>query len=313
MRRGASGTGHVDATIPLVPPPFVAYLRVYQPLSAFDGPVRDRLQAALYAGPLDPVHAGDRERELWLRAQLAVPPRLLPTECADGSPSQALPDVLLLRPWDVPATPGEQPAQGPLVCPLDVRVRSAAALLGFLSTASPPMRASALPVRAEAARGRAESVLADVDPGTVHVLSSTWTVPLPWFALVDPAQRRLDATRRPGSRRRVCWRSAISDARTRVSRAHEIVLRNLGEEGPAKVLADTGGWLEDFDAGSAVELDYGGLVQLMDDEALHTDTSAVDVHTAVDALEAGDADKVAHCYERLHDFWSEVAALQGHG
>lgn len=299
--------------MPLVPPPFVAYLRVYQPLSAFDDAVRDRLQAALDNGPLDPVHAGDRERELWLRAQLAAPPRLLPAEYADGSPSRALPDVLVLDPADVPAAAGGQLGEAPLVCPLDVRVRAAAALLGFLSTGSPPLRATALPVTPEAARGRAESVLGTVGPGTVHVLSSTWTVPLPWFALVDPPQRRLDPTRRPGPQRRVCWRAAIPDARKRVSRAHEIVLRNLGEEGPAKVLAETEGWLEDFDDGSAVELDYGGLVQLMDDESLHADTSAVDVHTAVDALEAGDADQVARSYERLRDFWSEVAALQGHG
>lgn len=297
--------------MPVVPPPFVAYLRVYQPLAAFDAAVRDSLQAAIDAGPLDAIRAGDRERELWLRAQLAAPPRLLPAERANGSPLRIPPEVLVLDPADVPQAGDTPLGKGPLVCPLDLRYRSAAALLGFLSSASPPLLAAALPVAAEAARGHAEAVLDGIDAGMVHVLSSTWSVPLPWFALVDPPQRRLDATPRPGSQRRVCWRTALPDARWRASRARDVLLRNLGEEGPARVLADTEGWLEGFDPGSAVELDYGGLVQLMDDEALQDDTSALDVHTAVYALEVGDADQAARCYERLHDFWGEVAALQG--
>lgn len=312
MRCGVSGTAHGDGTMPPVLPPFVAYLRVYQPLDAFDRAVRDTLRAAVRAGPLEAVHAGERERELWLRAQLAVPPRLLPAERADGSPARIPPDVLVLDPAQVPAAAGVTLGQGPLVCPLDVRYRAAAALLGFLATAPPPLRAAALPMTAESARGRAESVLAGVEPGMVHVLSSTWSVPLPWFALVDPAQRWLDATPRPASQRRVCWRAALPDAQRRASRAHDIVLRNLGEQGPARILADTEDWLEGFDPGSAVELDYGGLVQLIDDEALHADTSAVDVHAAVDALEAGDADEVARRYERLRDFWDEVAISQNH-
>ncbi|MQA15411.1 MAG: hypothetical protein GEV09_14935 [Pseudonocardiaceae bacterium] len=296
-----------------MPPPFVAYLRVYQPLHAFDDAVRPALQAALDAGPVEPADAGGRERELWLRAQLAVPPRLLPAERADGSPSRATPDVLALDPADVPQRADAPVAAGPLVCPLDVRLRAAAALLGFVSTSSPALLSAALPVTAEAARGRAQSVLTGLEPGEVHMLSSTWRVPLPWFALVDPPQRHLDAAPRPDPARRVCWRVAMADARRRVSRAHDIVVRNLGEDGPAAILADTGRWLGEFDPQSAVELDYGGLVHLMDDEALHGDTSAADVHTAVEALQAGDADQVARSYEQLRDFWDEVAAAQDHG
>jgi hypothetical protein len=50
----------------------------------------------------------------------------------------------------------------------------------------------------------------------------------------------------------------------------------------------------------------------MDDELLVSDTSAADVRGALDALEAGDTDAVALAYERLIEFWSELAAIERH-
>ncbi|MFB9429098.1 hypothetical protein [Streptoalloteichus tenebrarius] len=311
-----------------MPRPFVAYLRVYEPLPVIDAPLRQRVEEALRTRNLDPADAGDRERELWLKAQLAVPPRLLPCELADGSPAPNAPmDVLVLDPSEVPVadaedelddtadaldadTSGVGPAEvgpGPLVCPLDVRPRSAAALVGFLATAPVPLREFVLPVSADAVRARASAVMSELTGGAVHVVSSTWTVPLPWFALVDPDSRQVVLAPQDDPRRRVCWRMAMADARRRVSRAYSIVRGTIGEDGPAKVLRDTGRWLEHFHPNSAVELDYGGLVQLLDDAQLLADTSAHDVHAAVNALEVGDVDEVAELYERLRDFWADVA------
>lgn len=298
----------------MVPPPSVAYLRVYEPLSAFTGERRARMIRAVEVGPLDVLMAGERERELWMRAQLSVPPRLLPAERSDGTPSREGPaDVLVLAPADVPSGSGEPGADGPLVCPLDVRSRSAAALLGFLTASMPALQVAVLSVPPVTARGRAEAVMGSLAPGAVHVVSSTWTVPLPWFAIVDPAARVLDAAPRPDPARRVSWRVTMTDARSRVARAHTITRDNLGEEGPAGILRDTGRWLQHFHARSVVELDYGGLAQLIDDDVLESDTSAADVHAAVDALEAGDTATVAATYERLRDFWTGVAAAERTG
>lgn len=291
--------------------PFVCYLRVYEPLAAFEPVRRTRIEAALRAGSLSPERAGERERELWLRAQLAIPPRLLPAERPDGTAAPDLPmDVLHLDCAEVPSGPDAPVANGPLVCPLDLRPRAAAALVGFLATAPPTLRRAALPLDAEAVRGRAEAVVAELGGRAVHVVSSTWTVPLPWFALVDPEARRLDLVPRPDPARRVCWRAAMADARRRVARAHAVLGRAVGEDGPARVLRDTGRWLQHFDPHAAVELDYGGLVQLMDDDTLVGDTSAADVQAAVDGLESGDAEQVGLHYERLRDFWGELAAFE---
>jgi hypothetical protein len=288
-----------------VPEPFVAYLRVYEPLSSFESPLREQLAAAIERGPVDPFEAGVREQAVWLRTQASAPPRLLPEEAADG----AVRDVLVLEPEEVPTAPSATVGPGPLVCPLDLRGRSAAALVGFLGDAEIPLRAAALSEPVERAKARANAVVSELAGSAVHVLSSTWTVPLPWFVLVDPTERRVFTEH---GRRRVCWRIAMADARRRVARAHAIGKESIGEEGPTRILRETGRWLERFHPHSAVELDYGGLVQLMSEDDLEADTSAEDVHTIVDAMERGDAEEVGTRYEALRDFWSEFAARERH-
>jgi len=293
-----------------VPRPFVAYLRVYEPLSALDAPLADQVRKALENGPLSRADVGARERELWLRSQLARPRRLLPGERSDGSVAPDAPfDVMTISPAEVPGQVGP----GPLVCPLDLRARSAAALVGFLATATGPLQEEAVPVEPEAIRARASAVMAELTAGAVHVISTTWTVPLPWFALVEPEARRVVLAPKDDPERQVSWRVSMADARARVARAHQVVSGSLGDAGPAKVLADTGRWLDHFAPDSAVELDYGGLVQLIDDQDLLDDSSATDVNAIVDALEAGDAEEVALRYEQLREFWGELARRERHG
>lgn len=297
-----------------MPRPFVAYLRVYEPLSVLGAPLADQVRTALESGALSRAEAGDRERGLWLRSQLASPPRLLPGERPDGTAALNAPlDVMTISPAEVPTSEAARVGPGPLVCPLDLRPRSAAALIGFLATAPGPLRETALSLEPEEIRSRASSVMAELTGGAVHVISTTWTVPLPWFALVDPDTRRIVLAPQDDPERQLSWRIAMADARRRVARAHAIVKKSIGEAGPAKVLADTGRWLEHFHPHSAVELDYGGLVQLIEDKDLLEDTSAQDVNAIVDALEVGDAEEVALRYERLREFWGELAARERHG
>jgi hypothetical protein len=282
---------------------------VYEPLSAFDPDVADRLRESVQNGQLDHASVAERERDLWFRSQLSTPPALLPGELANGLPSpRALRDALVLDPAEVPG-PGEV-GEGPLVCPLDIRARSAAALVGFLQTAHPAVSGVALTATLDTVREKATRVLAELPSGAVHIVSTTWTVPLPWFTLVDPAARHLVLAPRDDGRRQVCWRVAMSDARARVTKAHELAVQTMGDQGPTKVLEDTGRWLEHFDPGSAVELDYGGLVQLLTDEELESDTSAADVNAIVDALEREDVEEIAARFERLRDFWGELAVRE---
>jgi hypothetical protein len=288
-----------------VPRPFVAYLRVYEPLSAFDSQLSSRLRNVIETGPLGRSAVGEREREMWFRSQLSVPPRLLPGESADGGPSpKSIRDVLVLTPQEVP---GADVKNGPLACPLDVMPRSAAALVGFLTTAHPTLREAAITGSLDSVRARAAAVLSEQPSGAVHAVSTTWTVPLPWFVMFEPAHRRLVLATQEAPERECTFRATMADARDRVARAYELTASTFGDQGPAKVLEDTAGWLEHFDENSAVELDYGGLVQLMSDEDLTEDSSCEDVNAIVEALEAGDAEEVAERFERLRDFWGDLA------
>jgi hypothetical protein len=291
-----------------VPRPFVAYLRVYEPLPAFDTQLSNRLRNVIETGHLVRSAVGEREREMWLRSQLSVPPRLLPGESQDGkATSRSVRDVLVLDPAEVP---GADPEVGPLVCPLDVMSRSAAALVGFITTAHPTLRDAAISASLDTIRARAASVLSDQPSGAVHAVSTTWTVPLPWFVMFDPGERRLNLAQRDSSERECSWRATMSDARQRVASAYELTASTFGEQGPAKILEDTAGWLEHFHKDSAVELDYGGLVQLMDDEELTGDSSCEDVNAIVAALEAGDAEEVAERFDQLRDFWGQLAVRE---
>ena len=281
------GTG----SIPSMPAPFLSYLRVYEPLRAFDGASGARVRAALARGPLTPERAAGHERELCLRAQLAA--RLLPRRSVDGC------EVLVLG-----GASGE-----PLVCPLDTRERAAAAVLAFLDAEAPVLRASALPVPEAVARRQAEAAVAELGQGAAHVVSASWTVPLPWFALVDPEERQV----RLDGRRRVWWRVPMGRARARVAQAERIVRGGLGDGEPADVLAETGAWLTRFDRASVVELDYGGVVDLVDDEALRNDDSADQVRDALQALREGDTAAAQASYDRLREFWADVAGKQRTG
>ena len=278
-----------------MPAPFLSYLRVYEPLRAFDGPSGARVRAALARGPLAPERAGSHEREVCLRAQLAA--RLLPGDERNDGPGPAHGcEVLVLG-----GASGE-----PLVCPLDTRERAAAAVLAFLEAEAPLLRASALPVPEAVARRQAEAAMAELGEGAAHVVSASWTVPLPWFALVDPEERQL----RLDGKRRVWWRVPMGRARARAAQAERIVRGGLGDTEPADVLAETGTWLARFDRASVVELDYGGVVELVDDEALRNDDSADQVRDALQALREGDKAAAQASYERLREFWADVAGKQ---
>jgi hypothetical protein len=254
---------------------------------------------------------GEREQELWLRSQVAVPARLLPGELADGraAPSAAL-EALVLQTAEVPSSDTATVGPGPLVCPLDLRPRSAAALVGFLSTTMGVLRSAALHVDADRARGHASEVMSADGAAAVHVISATWTIPLPWFALVDPDDRHVVVGDGNSSVREVYWRCAMADARRRIASAYAVTRDAIGEDGPASILRDTGRWLERFHPHSAVELDYGGLVQLMDDDELLEDTSAQDVRAILTAMGEGDGDELNARYEKVREFWARLAAKE---
>lgn len=296
-----------------MPRPFAAYLRVYEPLLALGDPADERLLEAVEAARLDRSAAGEREQALWLKSQHVG--RLLPAELADGRAALSLlTDVLVLDPDDVPEGERGNAGPGPLVCPLEVRARSAAALVTFLGDAHPALKNAVLDaggVPVEALRSRATAAISDLSASAAHTLSTTWTVPLPWFVLFDPGMRRVKLGKgRYDPEREVSWRTPIADALHRAREVGDLFEATFGDSGPGRVLRETHRWLDNFHSGSVVELDYGGLVQLFADSILQADTTAEEVHDILDALRAGNVDELAELFADLRDFWGDLAARE---
>ncbi|EHK89104.1 hypothetical protein ACWGRK_03825 [Saccharomonospora azurea] len=296
--------------------PFAAYLRVYEPLSSFGDPPDDALLAAVERSEMTPNEAIAREQWLWLRSQVSAT-QTLPGETPDGRAGASLrTDVLVIEPGEVPISDDTvELASEPLVCPLEIRVRSAAALSSFLDDAPPALQAAVLDAKGltpEAVKSRSSAALRDLYGSTMHVLSTNWTVPLPWFTIVDPDERRIVLGTGPSDPiREVSWRVAMADAMDRITEAEELVREALGEDaGPTRILSETSRWLSSFHPHSAVELDYGGLVQLIEDPVLATDTSADEVHTILDALRRESVEEVAEAFENLRDYWGELASRE---
>lgn len=289
-----------------MPRPFVAYLRAYEPLEAFDTPLREHLNRSLRMGALRQAGAADREREVWLRSQLATPVRMLPRD-RNTQPM----DVLVIHPDQLDESDRTLAGAGPWVCPLDLRQRSAAGLATFLADSPYALRTAVLPMPEDTMRARVAGVLSELPPAA-HVVSATWTVPVPWFALFDPTARQLELDPSGGESPRVCWRGALMAVRERGERAYQTVNDSLGADGPAELLRAALDWLDHFHPESVIELDYGGLTQLLDEADLSRDSSAEDVHAALAALADGNAEEVAIRYERLRDFWGELAAREHH-
>ncbi len=267
-----------------------AYLRVYEPLAAFEAGERARWEAYLAAGDLSTAAVGEqREREAAVRALIGRPPAVLPV-LAEHAYATDVDGITL-------------------VCPWRTRLRALEALEDFLAEQPQELARAFVP------DGVADRVGADLDRWRVdhpalrsHQLSSTWRVPLHWFLLVDAEEREVRlgvpagaGTTRAGQiqGRSLVYRTPMSRARRRVARALAVLRRTMDDGFVIAGVEDLGRWLEEFHPRSLVELDYGGLVHLLDDAELGRDESARDIAAALASLGAGEPAAAAAAYARV--------------
>jgi hypothetical protein len=279
---------------------YAAHLRVYEPMSGLPEAERKRWQDYVAQGdvPSRPVQMA-REHQVALSAMLAMPPRL---DLSDGV------DHAYVRHLDGLT----------YVCPWWLQLRAWDALDSFRAQLPDELRDAffppALSAQADVARDAWVARHPEVKAG---ILTSTWQVPVAWFTVFEGAERRLVlGDRRSGGGategldRALIYLTAMSRARRRVAQALRIV-RKVFDEGPAtSAIEDVGRWLEDFHPHSLVELDYGGLVHLLDDETLSADTSVAEVNESLERLAAGDPQAAGECYERVIGRWRTISALE---
>jgi hypothetical protein len=306
--------------------PYAAYLRVYEPLSAFS----------------------EADRERWA-AYATSPDRPRRARALEAEQAEALGRLIALPPIGAPARESEHAyvrwADGvTYICPWQTRLRSWLALTRLRATSASLLAAAFAPEEVRRAsrdfarwQGRASSL-------RVFVQACTWSVPVVWFAPFAPEERWLvlGSTAEPEARgpatasatRTLIYATAMPQARRRVAQALAAVRRaqstglaghpgspagpgpaGPGPAGPGPAQADTelaeiGRWLEEFHPHSLVELDYGGLVHLLNDAALRADQSVAEVSAALRALGDGELELAAALYQRLRSRWQALEALE---
>jgi hypothetical protein len=147
-----------------------------------------------------------------------------------------------------------------------------------------------------------------------HILTETWIIPPRWFSLFDP-EERLRGTNDDGVF--TIARTELELAKKRCINAHMAVRKAFGPGPVEEEIIQLLNWLNVFHPKSIVELDYGGLAIYLDkalrdnnEDGLNADTSIEDVHHSINGLAAGDGLIAGQGYERLVSRWRRVAALE---
>jgi hypothetical protein len=308
--------------------PYAAYLRVYEPLSAFSD-AEGRYWSEYAASVQRPRRAAalDAEQAEALSRLIATPPIAAPQRESGHA---------YVR-WADGVT---------YICPWQTRLRSWLELARLRSTAR-PLLASAF------AAGQADEALRDfacwqgqASSLRVFIQSCTWAVPPGWFVPFAAEERWLvlggadDAEGRgaaaAAATRTLIYATAMSQARRRIARALNALRRTSGDAltsppgaggggdsagesgsrdglGPWSAtveIAQIGRWLEEFHPHSVVELDYGGLVHLLDDDSLRADQSVAEVSAAISASREGQQDLASVLYQRLRSRWQGLESLE---
>ena len=276
-----------------MPTLFASYLRVYEPLSAFDKQSQTYWRRYVHDGrAVTPAEGPGRQRTAVLEAL--------------GASWSRLPDL----PDDAYVMQSDETT---LICPWNLRIRVAEAALEARDGV-PAVLADAFvpPILA----GLAKAVVSDWNSGArvlehgtprQHEQISTWSVPLRWFVLVDADDRELVLEPK---RRVLRYRTEISKARRRAHRALSVLRRAVGEVPISEAVEESARWLEEFHPRSIVELDYGGLSTVLPDQALADDDSPALVAAGLAALAKGDADSATTAYEQLVERWRAIQLLE---
>lgn len=271
--------------------PFFAYLRVYEPLAAFDKEAqRYWREYAAEQRAVTPAEGPALQREIVTNA-LGVGRTRLP-EFPDDAYLVEDSGTLLVCPWNL----RQQVAQAAI-----------SARQGVPNAIADALVPSGLAAVAEQIRAEWQEGSEALDPPKLHELSSGWTVPLRWFVLVDLDEKDLIL----GSQERVLrYRTSMSRARRRAHRALAVLRRSLGTTPVTAAVEEGARWLETFHPRSLVELDYGGLVSLFSDTELRDDDSPALAAEGLAALARGDAEAASKAYEALVERWRAVQLLE---
>jgi len=266
------------------PTPYVASLRIYEPLSAFEPADRLRWQT------IEINNESYIHEEEFALARTIVP-----------EPPAGRPDGVHIIDVD-----GQR-----YVAPWSTATRCWAALDNFKDSLPSTVVPYFISPAMEEVITAGVDLLEDKVP---HILNETWVIPPRWFLLFLPEERTRGENK---DGLFTTARTTVANAKARGQVAHESVINAFGEGPVEQDLANLLDWLEMFHPKSYVELDYGGLAIYLDkalrdndEDGLLADTSIEDVLQSLSGLAAADGLMAGQGYERLMSRWRRVQALE---
>lgn len=266
------------------PTPYVASLRIYEPLSAFEP--ADRLR---WQNVENDAQSFIHEEELALHRVVQPEP---PAGRPDGVHIIDKDGIRYVAPW-----------------------ATATRCWAALDTFKESLPSTVVPFFVSPAMEDVITAGVDLlDDKVPHILNETWIIPPRWFILFSP-EERTRGTNENGLF--TIARTTIANAKQRCEAAHETVLNAFGEGSVEQELENLLSWLEMFHPESLVELDYGGLANYLDAalrqsgaDGLESDSSIEDVLHSVAGLAAGDGMMAGVGYQALMSRWRLVQAYE---
>jgi len=266
------------------PTPYVASLRVYEPITAFNPDYQARWNQITGTSPT----RWDEQKKSLRRTVVTEPPALKP----DGAHVLEHEGKRYIAPWST--------AVRCWVALDDFKSSLPATLTKFFLTQK---IVDAITVNSEV-----------VEDKVSHIITATWSIPPRWFALFETSDR-LRGRNDDGAF--TILRTSILNARQRCLFARQTVLNAFGNGPIEQEIADLQQWLGIFNNQSIVECDYGGLAVYLEkslvengEPGLNADTSIEDVAKSLAGLAAGDGALAGQGYERLVTRWRRVASFE---
>jgi hypothetical protein len=266
------------------PTPYVASLRVYEPIEVFE-----IANQVLWSQSKNLLSTGREEQIRSLKRAITNEP---PNFSHDGAHFLLHKGDRYLAPWSTSA-------------------RCWAALQDFKFTIPSSLVKFFISSTFEDVLSKTIEIVEDKVP---HILTSTWSIPPRWFALFS-SDERISGVNEDGNF--IIFRTPISSAKSRCIFTHQAVRGAFGEGAVEAEVSELLRWLEIFDGKSIVELDYGGLANILSKQltlqgeaGLDADTSIEDVTSSIAGLASGDGALAGKGYERLVSRWRKVSTLE---
>ncbi len=190
------------------------------------------------------------------------------------------------------------------ICPRHPRLRMLEGALAF-SSAHPGSLLLSAPTLAELVN-ELESLRSSAPDARSQILTSPWHVPLRWFSVFRSEEREMYNAPDGHSLR---YRAPVGEAVPRVKRAVAILETAGFDDAIIDQVRELEGWLDRFDSGALVELDYARVATLFSGADLALDDSAELVNASLSALYELDYERAGRAYGKVAERWAKAQAL----